>query len=103
LEVFITTKTIYSNKGRTLSSEDEAAMKKPKWTPEEKAKLQALRDEIERYQNILQWQKIRQAEKQMLKLREKFDYRSYRRELLLDKYLVTLRYKKKWKRWLDDA
>jgi|TARA_Y100000114_G_scaffold114207_1_gene108243 hypothetical protein len=78
-------------------------MKKPKWTPEEKAKLQALRDEIERYQNILQWQKIRQAEKQMLKLREKFDYRSYRRELLLDKYLVTLRYKKKWKRWLDDA
>ena len=78
-------------------------MKKPKWTPEEKAKLQALRDEIERYQNILQWQKIRQAEKQMLKLREKFDYRSYRRELLLDKYRVTLRYKKKWKRWLDDA
>ena len=78
-------------------------MKKTKWTPEEKAKLQALRDEIERYQNILQWQKIRQAEKQMLKLREKFDYRSYRRELLLDKYLVTLRYKKKWKRWLDDA
>ena len=78
-------------------------MKKPKWTPEEKAKLQTLRDEIERYQNILQWQKIRQAEKQMLKLREKFDYRSYRRELLLDKYLVTLRYKKKWKRWLDDA
>ena len=78
-------------------------MKKPKWTSEEKAKLQALRDEIERYQNILQWQKIRQAEKQMLKLREKFDYRSYRRELLLDKYLVTLRYKKKWKRWLDDA
>ena len=78
-------------------------MKKPKWTPEEKAKLQALRDEIERYQNILQWQKIRQAEKQMLKLREKFDYRSYRIELLLDKYLVTLRYKKKWKRWLDDA
>ena len=78
-------------------------MKKPKWTPEEKAKLQALRDEIERYHNILQWQKIRQAEKQMLKLREKFDYRSYRRELLLDKYLVTLRYKKKWKRWLDDA
>ena len=78
-------------------------MKKPKWTPEEKAKLQALRDEIERYQNILQSQKIRQAEKQMLKLREKFDYRSYRRELLLDKYLVTLRYKKKWKRWLDDA
>ena len=78
-------------------------MKKPKWTPEEKAKLQALRDEIERYQNILQWHKIRQAEKQMLKLREKFDYRSYRKELLLDKYLVTLRYKKKWKRWLDDA
>ena len=66
---------------------------KIKWTPEEQAKLQALRDEIENYQNILRWQKIRQAEKKMLELRQKYDYRSLRRELLLDKYLVTLRYK----------
>ena len=78
-------------------------MKKPKLTAKEKADLELLRQEIKRYQNILQWQKIRQAEKKMLQLREKFDYRSYRRELLLDKYLVTLRHKKKWKRWLDDC
>ena len=78
-------------------------MKKPKLTAKEKADLELLRQEIKRYQSILQWQKIRQAEKKMLQLREKFDYRSYRRELLLDKYLVTLRHKKKWKRWLDDC
>ena len=77
---------------------------KIKWTPEEQAKLQALRDEIEKYQNILRWQKIRQAEKKMLALRQKYDYRSLRRELLLDKYLVTLRYKgRKSKRpWRDE-
>jgi|TARA_R100001510_G_C7479832_1_gene92305 hypothetical protein len=77
---------------------------KIKWTPEEQAKLQALRDEIEKYQNILRWQKIRQAEKKMLELRQKYDYRSLRRELLLDKYLVTLRYKgRKSKRpWRDE-
>ena len=77
---------------------------KIKWTPEEQAKLQELRDEIEKYQNILRWQKIRQAEKKMLELRQKYDYRSLRRELLLDKYLVTLRYKgRKSKRpWRDE-
>ena len=77
---------------------------KIKWTPEEQAKLQALRDEIEKYQNILRWQKIRLAEKKMLELRQKYDYRSLRRELLLDKYLVTLRYKgRKSKRpWRDE-
>ena len=77
---------------------------KIKWTPEEQAKLQALRDEIEKYQNILRWQKIRQAEKKMLELRQKYDYRSLRRELLLDKYLVTLRYKgRRSKRpWRDE-
>ena len=77
---------------------------KIKWTPEEQAKLQALRNEIEKYQNILRWQKIRQAEKKMLELRQKYDYRSLRRELLLDKYLVTLRYKgRKSKRpWRDE-
>ena len=66
-------------------------MKKPKFTAKEKADLELLRKEIQRYQNILQWQKIRQAEKKMLRLREKYDYRSYRRELLLDKFLVALR------------
>jgi hypothetical protein len=78
-------------------------VKKIKWTLEEKAKLQTLRDEIDRYQQILRWQKFRQAEKKLLELRLRYDYRSYRRELLLDKYLVSLRYKKKWKRWLDDC
>ena len=58
---------------------------KIKWTPEEQAKLQALRDEIEKYQNILRWQKIQRAQKKMLELRQKYDYRSLRRELLLDK------------------
>jgi|TARA_R100001082_G_scaffold102470_1_gene72589 hypothetical protein len=77
---------------------------KIKWTPEEQAKLQALRDEIEKYQNILRWQKIQRAQKKMLELRQKYDYRSLRRELLLDKYLVTLRYKgRKSKRpWRDE-
>ena len=69
-------------------------VKKIKWTPEEKAKLQTLRDEIDRYQQILRWQKFRQAEKKLLELRLRYDYRSFRRELLLDKYLVTLRPKK---------
>ena len=69
-------------------------VKKIKWTPEEKAKLQTLRDEIDRYQQILRWQKFRQAEKKLLELRLRYDYRSYRRELLLDKYLVSLRPKK---------
>ena len=77
---------------------------KIKWTPEEQAKLQALRDEIEKYQNILRWQKIQRAQKKMLELRQKYDYRSLRRELLLDKYLVTLRYKgRRSKRpWRDE-
>ena len=66
-------------------------MKKYKLTPKEKEDLELLRKEIDKYQNILQWQKIRRAEKKLLKLRERYDYRSYRRELLLDKYLVTLR------------
>ena len=66
-------------------------VKKIKWTPEEKAKLQTLRDEIDRYQQILRWQKFRQAEKKLLELRLRYDYRSYKREYFLDKYLVTLR------------
>ena len=69
-------------------------MAKLKWTPEEKAKLEELRKEIDRYQNILTWQRIRKAEARLLELRMRYDYRSYRRELLLDKYLVTLRPKK---------
>ena len=46
-------------------------MKKPKLTDQQKADLQLLRDEIERYQNILQWQRIREAEKKMLRNRNK--------------------------------
>ena len=66
-------------------------MKKYKLTPKEKEDLELLRKEIDKYQNILQWQKIRRAEKKLLEIRERYDYRSYKRELLLDKYLVTLR------------
>ena len=66
-------------------------MKKPKLTDQQKADLQLLRDEIERYQNILQWQRIREAERKMLELRLRYDYRSTRREILMDKYLVTFR------------
>ena len=76
-------------------------MKKPKLTAKDKADLELLRKEIEKYEHILQWQKIRRAEKKMLQLRLKYDYRNYRRELMLDRYLVSLRPKKdKW--WEDD-
>ena len=66
-------------------------MKKPKFTKEEEMKLDILRQSIDRYQNLLHWQKLRRAEKKLLELRLRYDYRSYRRELMLDKYLVTLR------------
>ena len=66
-------------------------MKKPKFTKEEEMKLDILRQSIDRYQNLLQWQKLRRAEKKLLELRLRYDYRSYRRELMLDKNLVTLR------------
>lgn len=66
-------------------------MKKPKFTPEEEMKLEILRKDIDRYLNLLHWQKIRQAEKKMLELRMRYDYRSTKQEMLLDKYLVTLR------------
>ena len=66
-------------------------LSKPKFTPEEEMKLEVLRNSIDRYQNILRWQKIRDAERKLLELRLRYDYRSTRREILLDKYLVTLR------------
>ena len=66
-------------------------MKKPKFTPEEEMKLEILRKDIDRYLNLLHWQRIRQAEKKMLELRMRYDYRSTKQEMLLDKYLVTLR------------
>ena len=66
-------------------------MKKPKFTPEEEMKLEILRKDIDRYLNLLHWQRIRQAEKKMLELRMRCDYRSTKQEMLLDKYLVTLR------------
>ena len=78
-------------------------MKKPKFTKEEEMKLDILRQSIDRYQNLLQWQKLRRAEKKLLELRLRYDYRSYRRELMLDKYLVTLRpYAKKRRTNLPD-
>ena len=66
-------------------------MKKPKFTPEEEMKLEILRKDIDRYLNLLHWQRIRQAEKKMLELRMRYDYRSTKQEMLLAKYLVTLR------------
>ena len=76
-------------------------MKKRVFTPEEEMKLEVLRKSIDRYQQILYWQKIRSAEKKMLELRLRYDYRSYKREAMLDKYLVSLRPKKdRW--WEDD-
>ena len=66
-------------------------MKKPKFTPEDEMKLEILRKDIDRYLNLLHWQRIRQAEKKMLELRMRYDYRSTKQEMLLDKYLVTLR------------
>ena len=66
-------------------------MKKPKFTPEEEMKLEILRKDIDRYLNLLHWQRIRKAEKKMLELRMRYDYRSTKQEMLLDKYLVTLR------------
>ena len=84
-----------------ISIQRETRMKKPKLTKEEEMKLDILRDSIQRYENLLQWQKLRRAEKKMLQLRLKYNYRNYRRELMLDRYLVSLRPKKdKW--WEDD-
>jgi phage-related protein len=70
-------------------------MKKIKLTPEEEMKLDMLRDSIQRYENLLAWQKVRRAEKKMLELRLRYDYRSWLREHLLDKFLVTLRPKRR--------
>ena len=66
-------------------------MVKPKFTPEEEMKLEILRKDIDRYQNILRWQKIREAERKLLELRIRYDYRALKRDILLDKSLVTLR------------
>ena len=66
-------------------------MAKPKFTPEEEMKLEILRKDIDRYQNILRWQMIREAERKLLELRIRYDYRALKRDILLDKYLVTLR------------
>ena len=78
--------------------------KKVKFTKEEQEKLDHLRAEIDRAQNIMQWQKIREAEAKLLELRLRYDYRSTRREILLDKYLVTLRpyAKKRRTNWPDE-
>ena len=70
-------------------------MKKIKLTPEEEMKLEMLRNSIQRYENLLAWQKLRRAEKKLLEIRLRYDYRSWRREYLLDKFLVTLRPKRR--------
>ena len=77
---------------------------KIKFTPEEEMKLEILRKDIDRYQNILRWQKIREAERKLLELRIRYDYRALKRDILLDKYLVTLRpyAKKRRTNWLDE-
>ena len=79
-------------------------MSKPKFTPEEQMKLEILRKDIDRYQNILRWQKIREAERKLLELRIRYDYRALKRDILLDKYLVTLRpyAKKRRTNWPDE-
>ena len=79
-------------------------MRKIKLTPEEEMKLEILRKDIDRYQNILRWQKIREAERKLLELRMRYDYRALRRDMLLDKYLVTLRpyAKKRRTNWPDE-
>ena len=43
-------------------------MKKIKLTPEEEMKLDMLRDSIQRYENLLAWQKLRRAEKKLLEI-----------------------------------
>ena len=80
-------------------------MRKIKLTPEEEMKLEILRKDIDRYQNILRWQKIREAERKLLELRMRYDYRALRRDILLDKYLVTLRPYAKQRRtnWPDES
>ena len=79
-------------------------MRKIKLTPEEEMKLEILRKDIDRYQNILRWQKIREAERKLLELRMRYDYRALRRDILLDIYLVTLRpyAKKRRTNWPDE-
>jgi|TARA_E500000318_G_C3500065_1_gene187985 hypothetical protein len=80
--------------------------KKIKLTEEQEQQIQKLSDEIERQQHILRWQKYTRAKRKLLELKLRYDYRSYRQERLLDKYLVSLRYKKKRPKglgWLDDA
>ena len=82
----------------------ESCPLKPKFTQEEEMKLEILRKDIDRYQNILRWQKIREAERKLLELRMRYDYRALRRDILLDKYLVTLRpyAKKRRTNWPDE-
>ena len=79
-------------------------MAKPKFTPEEEMKLEILRKDIDRYQNILRWQKIREAERKLREVRIRYDYRALKRDILLDKYLVTLRpyAKKRRTNWPDE-
>ena len=78
---------------------------KYKLTPKEKEELQKLKEEIQKEQHRLAWQRLEEAEKKMLEKKEwKNDLAEYRRELYLDKYLVSLRYtgRKSKRPWGED-
>jgi len=87
-------------------------MKKVKLTEKQKADLQKLRDEISEYAHQEAWRRSIFAKIQMVELQLKYDWRSdLRNEMLLDKFLVTLRpWSNRWKHkknggrgWKDDA
>ena len=87
-------------------------MKKVKLTEKQKADLQKLRDEISEYAHQEAWRRAIFAKIKMIELQLKYDWRSdLRREMYLDKFLVTLRpYANRWKHkknggrgWKDDA
>ncbi len=74
--------------------------------------LQKLIDEIKLEQEKEAWRKLMKAKIDMIELQLKYDWRSsYRKEYLMDKYLVTLRpwanrHKNKRPKglgWKDDA
>ena len=87
-------------------------MKKVKLTTAELKKLKELRDQIARDTQQAAWLEVIRAKVNMLELQLKYDWRSdLRNEMLLDKFLVTLRpWANRWKHkknggkgWKDDC
>ena len=87
-------------------------MKKVKLTTAELKKLKELRDQIARDTQQAAWRKLMRAKIEMLELQLKYDWRGdLRNEMLLDKFLVTLRpWANRWKHkknggkgWKDDC